>query len=88
MRWRVLARYAAAVLPAGVLGGLLLWVLAAERPCAVPVGDALARRALADTGCRNAVAAIYLGYRSFDTLGEGLVFLVSVAGAVALRRKG
>ena len=37
-----------------------------------------------DTGARNLVTAVYLGYRAFDTLGETIVLLVSVAGVVYL----
>ena len=33
-----------------------------------------------DTGSVNLVSAIYLGYRAFDTLGEAIVLLVTVAG--------
>ncbi len=36
----------------------------------------------AETGAVNLVSAIYLGYRVFDTFGETIVLLVSVAGAV------
>ena len=33
-----------------------------------------------DTGALNLVAAIYLGYRAFDTLGETIVLLLAVIG--------
>ena len=32
-----------------------------------------------DTGARNAVAAIYLNYRIYDTLFEALILLVAIA---------
>jgi len=36
------------------------------------------------TGAANLVTAIYLGYRAFDTLGETIVLIASVAGVVYL----
>jgi len=37
-----------------------------------------------DTGAENLVSAIYLGYRAYDTLGETIVLLAALAGAVSL----
>ncbi len=43
----------------------------------------------AQTGARNAVAAIYLNYRLFDTLFETLLLAISVTGIVYfLEEKG
>jgi multicomponent Na+:H+ antiporter subunit B len=39
-----------------------------------------------ETGALNLVTGIYLGYRAFDTLGETIVLLVSVTGAVFFLR--
>ena len=39
-------------------------------------------RAVEESGAINLVSAIYLGYRAFDTLGETLVLVLSVAGVV------
>ena len=36
----------------------------------------------ADTGARNAVAAIYLNYRVYDTLFEALLLLIAIVGIV------
>ena len=36
----------------------------------------------AETGAINLVTAIYLGYRAFDTLGETIVMVVSIAGVI------
>ncbi len=33
-----------------------------------------------DTGASNLVAAVYLGYRALDTLGETIVLLLAVSG--------
>ena len=38
----------------------------------------------AETGAVNLVTAIYLEYRAFDTLGETVVLLVSIAGVIFL----
>ncbi len=35
-----------------------------------------------DTGARNAVAAIYLNYRVYDTLFEALLLLIAIVGIV------
>jgi multicomponent Na+:H+ antiporter subunit B len=41
-----------------------------------------------DTGAQNAVAAIYLNYRFFDTLFEALMLLVGVIGTIYFSRYG
>jgi multicomponent Na+:H+ antiporter subunit B len=41
-------------------------------------------RAVAESGAINLVSAIYLGYRAFDTLGETIVLVLSVAGVLLL----
>jgi hypothetical protein len=40
--------------------------------------------AVEETGAINLVSAIYLGYRAFDTLGETIVLVLSVAGVILL----
>ncbi len=37
-----------------------------------------------ETGAINLVTAIYLEYRAFDTLGETIVLLLSIAGVMFL----
>ncbi len=37
-----------------------------------------------ESGARNLVSAIYLGYRAFDTLGETLILLVAVSGTISI----
>jgi hypothetical protein len=39
-------------------------------------------RAVEEAGAINLVSAIYLGYRAFDTLGETIVLVLSVAGVL------
>ncbi len=43
---------------------------------------------IVDTGAQNAVAAIYLNYRFFDTLFETLTLLVGVIGTIYFSRHG
>lgn len=40
-----------------------------------------------DTGASNLVAAVYLSYRAFDTLGETIVLLLAVSGLLFLLEK-
>lgn len=40
-----------------------------------------------ETGALNLVTSIYLGYRAFDTLGETIVLLLSIAGVIFLLEK-
>lgn len=41
-----------------------------------------------DTGARNAVAAIYLNYRMYDTVFEALILLVSIIAMLHFFRAG
>ncbi len=41
---------------------------------------------LEDTGASNAVTAIYLNYRVFDTIFEALLLLVSIIGIIHFSR--
>lgn len=43
---------------------------------------------MTETGSKNAVTAIYLDYRAFDTLFETLLLLVSVIGIIYFSRHG
>ncbi len=42
----------------------------------------------ADTGAGNAVAAIYLNYRMYDTIFEALILLVSIIAMLHFFRAG
>lgn len=46
--------------------------------------DFLADHGFARTGAENVVSAIYLGFRAYDTVGETVVLLAALIGAVAL----
>lgn len=54
-----------------------------------PVAVAYLERAAEQTGAANAVMAVLLDYRAYDTLGEATVIFVSILGVHAiLRRRG
>ena len=42
----------------------------------------------ADTGAQNAVAAIYLNYRMYDTLFEALMLLISIIAMIHFFKAG
>ena len=63
---------------------VLLPVFLADMPWPTIARDYLERHGVADSGAINLVSAIYLGYRAFDTLGETLVLLVAVSGAIGI----
>jgi len=51
--------------------------------------DIITQRGTHDTGASNLVAAVYLGYRALDTLGETVVLLLAVSGLLfVLNNKG
>jgi len=47
-------------------------------PVKGPLMDLCLDQAQSETGARNAVAAIYLDYRVFDTILEALLLLISI----------
>ena len=54
-----------------------------------PVSADYLADAARETGAANAVMAVLLDYRAYDTLGEATVIFVSILGAfVILRRRG
>ncbi len=46
--------------------------------------DRLEQSGVQESGARNLVSAIYLGYRAFDTLGETIVLLVAISGTIGM----
>lgn len=54
---------------------------------AAPVGAKYLANAADDTGAANAVTAVLLDYRAYDTLGEATVIFVSILGAYAILRR-
>ncbi|MDR0623075.1 MAG: hypothetical protein LBG10_01430 [Treponema sp.] len=70
----------AVLLAAAVLIPLLL----PELPWPSRSRDLLVRQGYEDTGASNLVAAVYLGYRAYDTLGELVVLMAALSAAIAL----
>ncbi len=80
-------RWVAVILVLGAVGAVLLPPLGVGRsPQTGERGTAaeLLRRGAGETGSINLVSGIYLGYRAFDTLGETIVLVLSVAGVIAV----
>ena len=69
-----------------VLGcGMVLWIYnSSPNFTATTLKDFYVNNFIKDTGAQNAVTAIYLNYRIFDTLFETLMLLVSVLGVIYL----
>jgi multicomponent Na+:H+ antiporter subunit B len=55
-----------------------------DAPWPSALRDHLEERGVQESGARNLVSAIYLGYRAFDTLGETIVLLVAVSGTIGM----
>ena len=64
-------------------------VLANSERAAVPPGASkqYLEQTVSETGAVNAVTAVLLDFRAYDTLGEATVIFVSVLGAYALLRR-
>ncbi len=60
---------------------------AADAPIPPGVAKDYLERSAPQTGAANAVAAVLLDYRAYDTLGEATVIFVSILGAYAILRK-
>jgi multicomponent Na+:H+ antiporter subunit B len=65
-------------------GAVLFPLLLPELPWPSRSRDLLIRRGYEDTGASNLVAAMYLGYRAYDTLGELVVLMAALSAAIAL----
>ena len=65
--------------------GTPAFVAAGERE-EVIASETYIAKSLADTGAANAVAAVILDYRAYDTLGEATVLFTSILGAVVILR--
>ena len=56
-------------------------------PVSGPLMELCLSRAQSDTGAQNAVAAIYLDYRVFDTILEALLLLISIIAVIHFSRQ-
>jgi multicomponent Na+:H+ antiporter subunit B len=76
-------------IPAGICAVLLaaavlIPLLLPEAPWPSRSRDLLIRQGYEDTGASNLVAAMYLGYRAYDTLGELVVLIAALSAAIVL----
>ena len=65
-----------------LLGGVLVFAVDFDLFAVNTIKKYYFQYGSAETGAINLVTAIYLGYRAFDTLGETIVLLVSIAGVM------
>jgi multicomponent Na+:H+ antiporter subunit B len=73
------------VLTAGVLlllAIVLVMSIQFDRPPVHTAKNYCLENGSTETGAVNLVTAIYLEYRAFDTLGETIVLLLSIAGVI------
>ena len=80
----VLPAVLSAVVVLGAAVFTLLPLVRLDTAWPVALRDHLEQRGVQESGACNLVSAIYLGYRSFDTLGETIVLLVAVSGTIGM----
>ncbi len=71
------------ILAAGVL---LIQVIDAQQAAQTLAREYLLIFGTSETGAINLVSSIYLGYRTFDTLGETIVLFLGVSGTILYMR--
>jgi multicomponent Na+:H+ antiporter subunit B len=74
----------AAICAVFLAGLVLVPLLSPEAPWPRRSRDLLVFLGYEDTGASNLVAAMYLGYRAYDTLGELVVLIAALNAAIAL----
>ncbi|MBN1891287.1 MAG: hypothetical protein JW780_00770 [Clostridiales bacterium] len=67
-----------------LLIGVLYLYMSTYSPVDSYLSEYFIRSSFEDTGASNAVAAIYLNYRMFDSLFETLMLMVSVVAVIHL----
>jgi multicomponent Na+:H+ antiporter subunit B len=82
LQWRVLAARTAEAVILLLVGVFLFLAVGSGDSGETPIRDYLVVHAARETGALNLVTSIYLGYRAYDTLGETIVLLLAVSGAV------
>jgi multicomponent Na+:H+ antiporter subunit B len=63
---------------------VIMPVFLSNIPWPTTARDFLETNGLRESGAKNLVSAIYLGYRAYDTLGETIVLLVAVSGTISI----
>lgn len=69
-----------------LLFGIIVIIQVQPLDSATALYEYITTNFMAETGAENAVTAIYLDYRMFDTLFETLLLLVSVIGIIYFSR--
>lgn len=72
----------AEVLAMLTVAAFLAVALGGNFPTQTPLREYVVEHGVEETGAVNLVTAIYLGYRAFDTLGETIVLMLAVSGAI------
>jgi multicomponent Na+:H+ antiporter subunit B len=67
-----------------IVAAFLFFALSGEHPEETPIREHIVANGVDETGARNLVTSIYLGYRAFDTLGETVVLVAAVSGVLFL----
>ena len=67
-----------------ILGIIFFYGFNPHLPLKLAVNNHYIAQGEGETGAINIVSSIYLGYRSFDTLGETIVLLITVSSVVFL----
>lgn len=65
----------------------LFIALKGDHPVSSVIREYLVERGVHETGALNLVTSIYLGFRAYDTLGETIVLLLAVSGALLFLEK-
>jgi multicomponent Na+:H+ antiporter subunit B len=65
-----------------LVAAFLVLALHGDHPGGSSLREYIVAHGSHETGAMNLVAAIYLGYRAFDTLGETIVLLLAVSGVL------
>lgn len=82
---KALTRFRTLILPilaVLLLAGVLTIGIQFDRPPVETAKTYCLENGSAETGAINLVTAIYLEYRAFDTLGETVVLILSIAGVI------
>jgi multicomponent Na+:H+ antiporter subunit B len=84
MKRRLILSFLQTFLTLAAILAVVIPVFFSDTPWPSSARDYLEAQGETDSGARNLVSAIYLGYRAFDTLGETIVLLVAVSGTISI----
>lgn len=81
-----LLRHGVILLLSILVGAVLVFSLGTGERWPDGLRDRIVASGERDTGAPNLVAAVYLGYRALDTLGETIVLLLAVSGLLFIMK--